>query len=549
MIVLNEVGFLPKAKKQAVCFIQGQYVLKNQNGAVIKQLAATEFGKDPLSLDNCYCLDFSDIDMEGTYQIEELDSGDKSCTFIISKNAYDDVMKSLLKSFYYQRCGVALEEKYAGKFHHACCHTGLAKELHSGVKKEVSGGWHDAGDFGRYVTPAAVAVSHLLWGYELFAGKMPKVFHIPESGNGVDDLLNEVRVELEWMLKMQREDGAVYHKLTSFVHSDFVMPQEDLQEFLLFPVSTLATADFCGAMAQASIVYRTIDEAFADKMYEAAKRAYVWMREHEELIWEKNPQGCNTGEYDDTVDTDERFFAACELFYAGRKRNDRVVTKTVVQEYAKKLEELNAEGALTGEDAGKLFTGFGWREVSGLGAMRLLYEKGEGLEEELFQKIRMEFMKTADSYVALSKENAYGLAMSPEDFWWGSNMFVTNRGIVLAFASYISGDETYQKVAESHLDYILGKNALNISYVTGAGEHAFSHPHNRVTEADGIEETIPGFISGGPNKTPCDEKAVWLIRKGTPPMKCYVDMWECYSLNEITIYWNSSLVLMMLFLM
>ncbi len=73
MIVLNEVGFLPKAKKQAVCFSQGHYALKNQNGDVIKQLAATEFGEDPLSLDNCYCLDFSDIDMEGTYQIEETD--------------------------------------------------------------------------------------------------------------------------------------------------------------------------------------------------------------------------------------------------------------------------------------------------------------------------------------------------------------------------------------------------------------------------------------------------------------------------------------------
>ena len=94
------------------------------------------------------------------------------------------------------------------------------------------------------------------------------------------------------------------------------------------------------------------------------------------------------------------------------------------------------------------------------------------------------------------------------------------------------------------LHYLLGRNALNVSYVTGHGEHAFKNPHNRPTFADGIELPMPGWVSGGPFKTPCDPKACELIPAGTPPMKCYVDEVESYSTNEITIYWNSPAVFM-----
>ena len=103
-------------------------------------------------------------------------------------------------------------------------------------------------------------------------------------------------------------------------------------------------------------------------------------------------------------------------------------------------------------------------------------------------------------------------------------------------------------VRQGEIFALLGVNGADYSYVTGAGEHAFKNPHNRVTVADGIDETIPGFVSGGPNGHPVDEKAEWLIVPGTPPMKCYLDIWECYSLNEITIYWNSPAIFLAAFL-
>ena len=115
-------------------------------------------------------------------------------------------------------------------------------------------------------------------------------------------------------------------------------------------------------------------------------------------------------------------------------------------------------------------------------------------------------------------------------------------------AYVLDNQKEYEDAAIQQMDYILGVNAADYSYITGAGAHAFRHPHNRVTEADGIDDTIPGYVSGGPNGKPADEKAEWLILPGTPPMKCYLDIWECYSLNEITIYWNSPAIFTTAFL-
>ena len=126
-------------------------------------------------------------------------------------------------------------------------------------------------------------------------------------------------------------------------------------------------------------------------------------------------------------------------------------------------------------------------------------------------------------------------------------MTVLTNGMVLCFAQRLTGDDKYLQTAMYQLDYIFGRNALAISYVTGHGENAIKEPHNRPTIVDEIEEAIPGFVSGGPNKAPCDPDALAQIPRNTAPMKCHVDDWRSYSTNEITIYWNSPLVFILSF--
>lgn len=532
MISLDQEGYLTLGKKQAVLTGRCRFRVKDKNGRVKLEGQAEEFGMDPASGDNVFIADFTPLKTPGTYCIRT-DTAEGSCHFRVGNDIYHDLHRDLLKAFYFQRCGCALEEKYAGKFTHACCHTQKAMLWEDrSVIKEVSGGWHDAGDYGRYISPAAAAVAHLLYAFRLFPECFNEKTGIPESGNGIPDVLNECRYELEWMLKMQAEDGGAYHKLTSAMHADFVMPQDDKSQFYIFPVSSMATADYAAVMALASCVYEPYDEDFAYRLSEAAKKAWEWLEEHPEYVGFSNPDNCNTGEYGDESDLDERLWAAAEMYMmTGEKKYQKILKK-----FAK-------------EEVGK--TDFGWTDVSGFASLAVLTNKRNRVSEWIRHDFKNAVIQEASRLLQIVEENAYRVAMKPEDYVWGSNMVVLNRGMLFILAALISNGESaraYEQAALDQLHYILGVNATGYSYVTGHGENAFKHPHNRPTEADGIEEPIPGFVSGGPCKKPCDAKAMEMIEEGTPPMKCYLDDAACYSLNEITIYWNSPAVFLVSFI-
>ena len=192
--------------------------------------------------------------------------------FEIGDDAYDDVFAKTSKAFYYLRCGCGLDERYAGVWHHGRCHTGPAKLWDDrSVTLDVTGGWHDAGDYGRYVTAGACAAAHLLYAYKLFPEAFEKQkLGIPE--NGMPDILSEVRYELEWLLKMQDSEGGAYHKATTAMHAPFVMPEDDTEDMFVFPVSSMATADLAAVCALASGIYNVYDKAFAEKLLRTAEK-------------------------------------------------------------------------------------------------------------------------------------------------------------------------------------------------------------------------------------------------------------------------------------
>lgn len=575
-IYVNQAGYLPESKKVVVLAEEAkkaeeaQRVKKTETGAAeeilterkrpekisvldrdgecILEKEAVYWGYDVQSGDFVWKADISGLNVPGEYRILWARQG-IACPLFISEGIYGVLCKTLCKALYFQRCGMALEERYAGKFRRNCCHTGTAVRLEdykSLIEEpsadiprfDVRGGWHDAGDYGRYPTAAATALAHILYGYRFFREAFTESLNIPESGNGMPDVLNECLYELRWLLKMQMPDGSVCHKLTSMRHANFVMPAEDRRQFILFPVSSMATADFAAVMALASRTYAQLDPQFSETALDAAKRAWEWLKKRPEFVGFENPAECNTGDYADTDDRDERMWAAAELYRT-----------TGNVDYLNETERLFEE--LLAEDAD--VTAMGWGNVSGLAGWCMLEgcmcsDGTDSDGEMLVQNWQDAFVKEADRIEALSNQNGYGVALAKSEYEWGSNMTVLNRAMILGSAYILTRDARYAECAEKQMNYILGVNATGYSYVSGVGERAFCNPHNRVTVADGIRETIPGFVSGGPNASPCDEKAEWLILPGTPPMKCYLDIWECYSLNEITIYWNSPAIFAAAFL-
>lgn len=535
-IYVNQIGYPTEGVKIAVatapCHFQ---IIKSTDHISVFDGTAIEAGFDASSGDQTWHIDFTGLTLPGSYYILS-GSGEKSPVFTIGKHVYRCLKNDLMKAFYFQRCGCALTGEYAGPYTHAACHMEPSVFFEDYIKQtpdpqtfDMTGGWHDAGDFGRYTTAGAVAVAHLLYAYELFPESFQDTLTIPESGNGMPDLLNECLYELKWMLKMQAPDGSVYHKLTAYRHADFIMPEDDHDTFCIYPASSMAAADFAAVMALASRIYRPFLPDFAKKALAAARQSWQWLLNNPYTGFH-NPKGCNTGEYDDDCDGDERMWAAAELL-----RSDDILDPSyleVLKTYA--LSDINK-------------TDFGWTDVSGFALLSVLFDPDNHAGEPIRSIFKNALFQDADRLLSLLTQSGYRLAMLSEDFCWGSNMVVCNRSILLILAALLSEEakaSEYRQAALEHLHYLLGKNALGISYITGYGENAYKNPHNRPTFADGIELPMPGWVSGGPNKAPCDPRAIELLPLGTPPMKCFVDEVESYSTNEITIYWNSPAVFM-----
>lgn len=535
-IYVNQVGYLIHGKKVAVSTFPCNFQIIDAatQHCVYDGISGSPVMDESAGEEVCQ-IDFSAVTTPGNYYILA-GNQEKSCQFSIAANTYQQLKKDLMKCLYYQRCGCELKEEHAGLYTHKACHTAPSVFLEDYMNQtpdpqtfDMTGGWHDAGDFGRYISPAGVTIGHLLYAYELFPESLQDALNIPETGNGMPDLLNECLYELKWMLKMQREDGGVYHKLTSFVHADFLMPEDDHLQFMIYPVSSMATADFAASMALSSRVYAPFMPEFAAEMKEAALKAWDWLTKNP-YIGFHNPEGSNTGEYDDTDDTDERFWATAEMLRIDPEN---------AEHYLPYLREYTASSISK--------TAFGWTDVSGLGTLSLLFDPAATCGQELISSYKKTLLQEADRLLEVMQASGYHLAMKAEEFVWGSNMLVCNRGILFILAALLS-DETkakaYQEAAFNQLHYLLGCNAMDVSYVTGHGEKAFKNPHNRPTAMDGIELPMPGWVSGGPFKTPVDPDAIRIIPAGSAPMKCYADHIGSYSTNEITIYWNSPAIFM-----
>ena len=459
--------------------------------------------------------DFSSLKTPGTYRIET-DSLGKSFEFKIGQDVYSDAFKDSVRFFYLQRCGQELTEKYADTWAHPECHTDLATIYGTDEKIDVSGGWHDAGDYGRYIVASSKAIADLLSAYEDNKAAFGDDFNIPESGNGIPDVLDEVKYQLEWMLKMQEPtSGGVYHKVTCASFPGYVMPEDEKDELIVSPISTTATADFAAVMAMGYENFKNIDSSLAEKCLAAGEKAWTYLEKTPSGSF-TNPSGIVTGEYGDSDDSDERYWAASQLFKA--------TGDSKYNEAFKKMADT------------KIQSGYGWVSMGNYGNMA--YLSANGADENVVSNIKNSIINEANNIVASAKNDSYNIS-NGTDYYWGSNMTLTNNAILLAEAYKIMPNSEYLEFAKEHINYCFGKNSLGFSYVSGYGSDYMKNPHHRPSIAQG--KAIPGMLAGGPNKNLEDPFAKNLL-KGQPAAKCYLDNSESYSTNEVDIYWNSPLV-------
>jgi len=549
---VNQVAYLPSGPKNATLVTDATerlpWQLKNASGTVVARGSTTPRGVDASSAQNVHSIDFGAYKKAGTGYTLVAD-GETSRPFDIGTGAYEQLRLDALKYYYTQRSGTPIRDDLRPGYGRAAGHVDVtpnqgdsAVPCQPGVcdyKLDVTGGWYDAGDHGKYVVNGGISTWELLSTYEraLHArtGRPAKLgdgtLAIPESGNKVPDILDESRWELEFLLKMQVPAGQplagmAHHKIHDEAWTGLpLLPSEDPQKRELHPATTEATLNLAATAAQAARLYKPYDKAFAAKTLAAARTAWTAALAHPALHADPN-DGTGGGAYPDTDATDEFYWAAAELYLTtGEKQFADYVLNSPVH---------------TADIFGPL--GYDWARTGAAARLDLatVPNKLPGRD-----KVRQSVVKGADRYLATLKSQPYGMPYAPTDnlYDWGSNHQILHNGIVIATAYDITGATKYRDGALQSVDYLFGRNALNMSYVTGYGEVNSHNQHSR-WYAHQLDPNLPnppkGTLSGGPNSSIQDPYAQSKLQ-GCVGQFCYIDDIQSWSTNEHTINWNSAL--------
>lgn len=538
-IIVNQIGYMKEQDKR-VLFKNGKAggifkVINLESNQIVYEgkIIKEEYSK--AAEEHMGIGYFSELKVEGTYQIVA-NQDETSYPFKIGDNIYKDVFRDAVRFFYLQRCGEDIPKVYGREWAHPICHTKLAKIYGSEKYIDVSGGWHDAGDFGRYIVATSKAVADLMLAYK----ENPKVFdvdfNVPRKEQSLPYILEEIKGQIVWMFKMQDVvSGGVYHKVTCAKFPSYdTMPQEEKDELIVCPISTAATGTFAAVMAMAYECFNGLDKILARRCLDASKKAWDYLAKAPSQNF-RNPEGIVTGEYGGESDLEERYWAVAQLFKATGEKRYKVVAErfALMEDKLLTREEEKREAQLQP----KMNFSYDW---SGTGAYGdKAYLEAVHADKKVCEVIKNRIKERAKYLLDLAQTDGYGIDASEYIYIWGSNMYILMLGIFLKDAYEIEEKEIYRQQAREYLNYCFGMNPLNLCYVTGYGSSYPKHPHHRIAIAQGV--TAAGMLVGGANRGKQDEVAKECL-KDFPPAKSYIDKSESFSTNEVDIYWNSVLV-------
>jgi len=528
LIRINQLGYLPDAGKQFVVADTTANVfevIETDGKKIFEGVLSSSTFWEP-SGEYLKTGDFSGVVDTGRYYIVVTGTG-RSYAFTIQDTLYKEAYRSCIKSYYYARASMEILPEHAGRYSRPTAHPDTLCYFHPSTGKDTlqtlssPGGWYDAGDYNKYIVNGGVTNATLMALYEIYPDAVPdNALNIPESGNGISDLLNEVKYELDWFLTMQNDDGGVYFKLTTKNFEPFIPPREANSKRFIMKKTTASTLNFCANMAQAARVYSEADPDFAGKTLKAAVKAWQWAINNPEVYY-SNPEDVHTGEYEDTQLDEEFFWAATELYITTRQE----IYSQHMDQYKQKFRFVEGES---------------WRNYAGCLAYFSLYANGYA---NSYNDLTNYIIDEADRLLSNRAGSPYGTHQY--HYEWASNCDIANQAMIFAYSYLISKNKKYMAAILQSLDYLFGKNATGYSFITGFGENATSNPHNRMIETDGIQDPVPGYLAGGPNAYKQDAESLQSNGFSYPsdkPAKCYIDNVLSFASNETCINWNAPLV-------
>jgi endoglucanase len=456
-VLVNQVGYLPGLDKIAIVKSDATSPLKwellDKSAKVVASGETTVHGPDAASGDRLHAADFSSYTRSGTgYTLRVLregggkqDTSDVSHPFDIGAHVYNKLKFDSLHYFYHTRSGIPIVLPYAGDpkwtrpaGHLADRSAGCAPDAHCDYSLDASGGWYDAGDHGKYVVNGGITSWTLMNEYERakYLGTSVDDFgdgkmSIPENHNGAPDLLDEVRWELDFMMRMQVPEGRplagmVHHKIHDKEWTALATrPDQDAIPRLLRPLSTAATLNVAAAAAQGARIWKAIDPGFATRCLQAAERAWSAAVAHP-TMYITGADTVGGGPYDDADVSDEFFWAASELFITTKK--DAYRDFLLGSPHHGSVPIAAAEGG----DA----MAISWQKVAPLGTISIAVVS-TGLPANEVGAARAAIVHAADAFVGIDHDEGYRFGFEPDSsgqYPWGSNSSILNHALVMALA-------------------------------------------------------------------------------------------------------------------
>jgi endoglucanase len=525
-IRLNSLGFLPDGVKKAsiVTKCSEFAVKKASDGASVYSGKVTGPAHQEDVNQDVWVADFSSVREKGKFYLDVPGVG-RSTEFEIGETVYDFAYYTAMRGFYLWRCGMAVAGEHIGiRYAHAACHLDDAYQDHMGFddtsKRDGTGGWHDAGDYGKYTVNAGITVGCLFMAWDHFQDKLKDVsLDIPNTAPGYPDFLKELKWETDWLLKMAYPDGSgrVSHKLTRLNFSGFIMPEKDDEKRYFTDWGSAATADFVAMMAMAARYFKPYDAAYAQQCLDAARRSYRFLTENpQDKGWRQSQ--FSTGGYQ-TSDADDRLWAAAEMW---ETTGDPECLKDFEARATAPAASRRRGG--DGASAGKVDEDWDWGNVRNLGMFTYVLSQRPGRNPEVLDTIRRDVLATADTIVANAGRDVYGRTL--RRYYWGCNGTIGRQVLNLQVANKITPKREYIDASLDAIAHLFGRNVYNRSFVTGLGIDPPMHPHDRRSGADEIGAPWPGYVIGG----------------GHPGATNWKDDQEDYRTNEIAINWQAGLV-------
>lgn len=581
-IVVDQFGYTPTATKVAVIrdpqtgydaaasfSPSTTYKLMNADNNQPVFSAAISAWKggatDISSGDKVWWFDFSSYTTPGRYYVKDGTLAARSAEFVIADTVYKSVLKAAMRMLYYQRSSFAKATPYASVgWTDAASHLGPLQDKNArlynnntlATEKDLHGGWYDAGDLNKYTSWTASYVITLLTAYQENPTVFTDDFNIPESGNGVPDLLDEVKWGIEHLLRMQQSNGSCLSVLSSASGSP---PSSATGQSKYGPATTNATLKCAAAFAMASKVYKdynsTLYATFSSNLQTKAIAAWDWADANPSITFENNNSANGSSG-----------------LAAGNQETNELGRKTSKLGAALYLYELTGQATYltyfeTKYSDMPLVAWGNYMSQYFLESQSLMmhYLSLPGINSAVGTNIRTKTKTAANATNDFA--NALTNQTDPyrsfvKDYNWGSNQYKSNYGNLFwelnQYQIDASNNEMYLKASEEYLHYIHGVNPLQLVYLTnmssyGAEKSANEMYHNWFTDGSALWDRVgtstygppPGFLVGGANEfydwddncksanpnTLCGSAAP-SPPKGQPQQKSYKDFNTSWPINS-----------------